>query len=697
MKSFIRGILLFVGSCVFLLILTELLAHGTWALSDAGDVPLASLSKLTTPKRHWTVEEIDRATKEGRMHRVEEWPANKPRKFNEAPELAELVARGKLPPVEERLPEEPLVIVPPDQMGPYGGTYHRYGTGVRKYLGWRFGYERLIRMDPTGTRFVPNLAKSWKMSDGGRTWILHLRKGVRWSDGHPWNADDIMFWYKDILCNEKVREADMYLLLVGEYMIGGELFKLEKIDDYTIRFRYAAPNGLFLMHMAEAGAFRLLGQSPKHYLKKFHPDYCESREQLNRLTQKAYDKGLAGPYHLIAHQRDPDENNDPMPTLEAWIRDKEVVPGKPTVFKRNPYYWKVDPNGNQLPYIDRHVFNVVADLETINLKAINGQIGMQSRYLQFPNYALLTQKAHESHAPGSTTTPFHIRHWVGPGSIGLTPNLNHKDKVLRKLLNDKRFRIALSVAINRHDINEVQFFGLGKARRFGPTKMSPFYHDKHAHAYVQYDPNLANQLLDEMGLTERNSQGYRKRPDGKVLRLNIDSNEQTGCVDGLQLVAQYWQRIGIKAELKIRKRSLWFDRVSAGLHDIDAWWALDREVPLTRLALFPRTSRHALGAQWGLWYQTGGKDGEEPPGEMRQVMDLYHQVEVTPDFDKQVALFHKIYDLMAENVWYIPFVYEVPILVVVQDRFRNVPEVAYYDWYSRGPGNTAIECYAIER
>ena len=546
-----------------------------------------------------------------------------------------------------------------------------------------------------GREFVPNLAKSWEMADGGRTWTLHLRKGVRWSDGEPWNADDIMFWYNDILCNENVRKADMYLSLVSEYLVGGELFKLEKIDDYTVRFRYKAPNGLFLMHMAEAGPFRLLGQSPAHYLKKLHPDFCETKEERDRLEEKARKKGLASAYHLIAHMRDPDENDEPMPTLEAWCRDKEISPGKPIVYKRNPYYWKVDPKGNQLPYIDRIVFHIVPDLETINLKAINGQLGMQARYIQFQNYALLMQKAYESHLPGSTARPFSIRHWVGPGSVAVRPNLNHKDKVLRKLLNDKRFRIALSVAVNRDEINDVQFFGLGKARRYGPTRLSPFYSEKLEKAYIQYDRKMANRLLDEMGLTERDSDNYRLRPDGKRLRLNIDSNEQTGCVDGLQLVAQYWRAIGIHSELKIRNRTLWFERVSAGLHDVDAWWALNREIPLTYPPC-PRTSRDPLAGQWGRWFMTDGKEGEEPSPEMREVMDLYRKVEATPDRDEQVALFRKIYDLVAENVWGIGLVYEIPILVVVQDRFRNVPEVAYYDWYSRGPGNTAIECYAIQ-
>ena len=696
MKTLIRAILLLVGCCIFLVVVMELVARGTCALSGIDDVRLDELAKLPNAKRTWSAEEIAQAIKNNRIHRVAEWPADKPRVFHEAPEFAERVKRGELPPVGDRVPEEPLVIIPPDQMGPYGGTWNRYTTGPKRWLGWRFGYERLIRFDPLGNKYVPNLAKSWETTDDGRTWIIHLRKGVRWSDGHPWTADDIMFWYNDILCNEKVRKADIFLQLSREYMLGGELFKLEKIDDYTIRIRYKVPNGLFLLHMTESGRFRLMHQSPAHYLKKFHPDYCESEEDLERLKQMAIKRGLTSAYHLIAHVRDPDENDDPMPTLEAWCRDEGYFPGKPTVFKRNPYYWKVDPNGNQLPYIDRFVFHRVSNLETINLKAINGQIGMQSRYIQFTNYAMLMQKAYESHLPGSKATPFKILHWIGPNTVRLTPNQNHKDPVLRKLINDKRFRIALSVAINRDDINEVEFSGLGKPRQCAPTKMSPFYSRKYEKAYIQYDPKLANKLLDEMGLTERDAKGYRKRPDGKTLRLNLDANEQTGFFDALLLVAQYWRAIGIKSELKIRKRSFWFNRVSARLHDVDAFWFNVRQIPMAHLnPICPRDSRAPLGGQWGTWFRTNGKEGEEPSPEMRQVMELWRQIEVTPDPKKQIELFDKIHDLAADNLWYIGLVGEVPIPVVVQDHFRNVPEVSYYDWYSRGPGNTAIECYAI--
>lgn len=659
-------------------------------------VSFEELRKLPQAKRSWTAEELKEAVKNHKVHRAYEWPADKPRVFQEAPQWAELVKQGKLPPVDQRLPDQPLVIDPPEQMGPYGGTYDRYTLGTVRVLGYRFGYERLFRFGPMGNKFIPNLATKAEMLDGGREWILHLRKGVKWSDGHPWGADDLMFFYNDILCNEKLRKADMFLSLTGVYLFGGELFKLEKIDDHTVRFRFKTPNGLFMMHMTESGEYMLLHQTPAHYMKKFHPDYCKTKEELKRLQNFAIAKGMANPYQLLANLRDPTESDEPAPVLEAWVRHEPVIPGKPVVFERNPYYWKVDPKGNQLPYMDKIIFHKTANRETLNLKAINGRIGMQHRFLEFQNYSLLMQKAYESHQPGSTATPFSIRHWVGPATVTLTPNLNHKDPVLKKVLNDRRFRIALSVAINREDIKEAQFLGLGEARQVSPTALSPFYSEKLEKAYIQYDPNMANRLLDEMGLTERDSEGYRKRPDGKTLRLNIDSNEQTGFVDALQLVAQNWRAIGIKSELKIRRRDFWFERISARLHDVDAWWNAVRQIPLANNSFPPRTARNPLAGDWGAWFMSDGEKGEEPSEEMKKVMDLWRQIESTPEFDKQVEYMLKIQEIAAENIWQIGLIGNLPKIVVVQDRFKNVPEVSYYDWCSKGPGNTAIECYAIE-
>jgi len=671
----------------------QLWARLTWRLSGSGRTALAELSKLPEPKRHFSASDVGRALADGGVHRTAEWPADKPRQFHEAPMLAEQVAAGELPPVNERLPENPLVIIPPEQCGPYGGTWDRYNPTTQLFLTPRIGYDNYARFGPMGREILPNLATDWKTLDDGRTWIIHLRKGVRWSDGHPCTADDIVFWHDDMLRNTEItpRPEDCYC-------IGGKLVEVEKIDDYTIRVTYGAPNGRMLSDLTE-GALRPV---PSHYIKTFHPKYA-SAEHMRELVAEL---NVAGPY--VAFQRLWNWGNHwELPSLSAWISPEEITPGKPAVWVRNPYYWKVDPNGNQLPYIDRIVFHLAGDAQTITLKAINGQVGMQALYMKVTDYPLLMEKSHQSHQPGSNTRPFSIRHWLGPNTVKMMLNLNHRDPVMNELVNDRRFRMALSLAINREEINEVQFYGLGRPRQNSPTAMSRYYSEALENAYIQYDPETANALLDEMGLTRRDGAGYRLRPDGKVLTMRIESNQSTGYEDALQLVARYWRDVGIKADLSIQALTLWRERYLAGLHDVYAWWYNQRQIPWTGAAC-PAGRYSPQARLWGRWYgvhidpppfkeMDSAEPPVRPPAAMERIMRLWKTSKHTPDEATQIKLFDEIHRIKVEQAWdMLGLVGEVPVLVVAQDRFKNVPQLAYFDWYCRGPGNTAVECYAID-
>jgi peptide/nickel transport system substrate-binding protein len=663
----------------------QLLARAAWTLSGAGTVPLESLGAGMAPVPHWTAATIEQAIRDGRLHRVEEWPADKPRDFHEAPALAERVKKGELPPVQERLPEEPLVIVPPQQCGPYGGTWNRYDTESVRQLGGRYCYELPVRYDPMGRKYLPNLAKGWDVSDDGRTWTLYLRKGVRWSDGYPFNADDIMFWFTDLVCNPEIMpwaaESEVF-------SPGGKMMEAEKVDDYTVRFHYAVPHGMFLLHVATGGYQPV----PAHYLKRYHPKYGDKDE----IQREARRLNLAGPYELIREKMWYYANED-LPTLDAWMFEGVYTPVRPTVFVRNPYYWKVDPEGNQLPYIDRVVNQLVGDEESLTLRAMNGQAGMQERLIKLSNYPLLMAKSRESHQPGSKIPPFSIFHWTGPNTVQLVPNLNHADPVLNELLNDKRFRIALSLAINRAAINEVQFYGMGQPRQNTPSELSPFYSKKHENAYIEYDPDRANALLDELGLDKRNAEGVRLRRDGKPLELNLDASNATGFTEALQLVVRNWCEVGIKADLRVKSYELWRQRFWSGLHDVNVMGYDSQENPVTDPP-FPVDRYSPTARKWGLWYSSHGtdKDAEEPPPEIKQVAALWQQIIATPDEAEQVRLFSKVSDLLADNIWRIGLVSNAPRPVVVLDSFRNVPPVSNYDWYCRAPGNTATECDAIQ-
>ncbi len=661
----------FLAVSLGLLVVVGLLARATWALSGAGNTPLASLEGIAVPERN--------PQEPKAVHAVAEWPPDRGRSFQEAPVLAEQVKAGALPPVAERLPENPLVIVPPEQRGPYGGTWTRLATDTNDTGVYeaRLSYDGFVRWDPMGRRILPNLATRWEIADGGRSYTFWLRRGVRWSDGQPFSADDLLFWFNDVLQNPELTPVAPV-----DFRRGGELVKLDKLDDNTVRFRFKEPHGLFLQMMASGLSYPLL-DFPAHYLKQFHVNYVPKE----KLQAAAKAKGFHFWYQLFGERRD--WRTPECPRLWAWlIEDASALP---IAFRRNPYYWKVDPDGRQLPYLDRVTFGIF-DVETINLKAMNGEVGMQSRHLDFANYPLFMENRKKA--------GYRVLHWVSAGGsvIQLAPNLNLKpDPMLRTIFADKRFRIALSHAINRDAINEVCYFGIGKPRQCGPPPASVFCSQEYARAHIEYDISKANELLDEMGLPRRGADGIRLRPDGAPLSIFIETTSMTGNAKMLEMVAHDWTGVGVKTEVKVTARQLYYTRKTALLHQVGVWWAADELLPLIDPRWFlpySQESVHAIG--YARWYNSAGKLGNEPEGDLRRCIDLYREIQQTPDEAEHRRLFAEIIELNRQNLWVLGTIGEVPTLVIASDRMRNVPEVAVYGWIFRSPGNTAPECYAME-
>jgi len=673
----------FLGVFLALALMVEVLGYATWALTpkDLASIEYAAgferqMGGIAQPKDFEPSVKSDR--KIVPAHRVTEWPVSKGRDFAQAPMLQALVSQGKLPPVADRLPENPLVIVPPEQNGPYGGTWTRFGNGPQDVgiLEARLAYDGLVRWDAMSREVLPNLAVRREIDEESQTYTFWLRRGVKWSDGQPCTADDIVFWYQHVLLNKTITPV-----VPRDFKRSGEVMKLERVDDYTVRFRFKEPHGLFLYALASGRGYEMVGY-PAHYLKQFHADF-EPEETLN---EKAREAGLDLWYKLFDDKRD--WRNVEMPRLWPWLI-KEPPPARPVVLERNPYYWKVDPDGNQLPYIDRMTFEIY-DRETINFKAINGEIGMQSRHLLFTNYPLFMENREQG--------GYRVLHWT-PGNGGdlvLLPNLNHKDPVLRVLLEDKRFRQALSLALDRDEINAVGYFGVGTPRQMAPPKTSDFYSAEYENAFVAHDLDKANQLLDDMGLIDRDDRGVRLMPDGRPLKLSLEA----ATVNGggiLELVVDHWRRLGMHAEVKDLARPLWQQRIHGKLHDVTVWSSSDEQIPLLDPRWFVPDNRdafHAVG--YGHWFNTDGKGGEEPPPEIQACMAVFRQIGRTSDRKEQVQLFQKILDLNREHLWTIGLIGEVPSIFIVKDSFRNVPDNSVTGWMFRSPGNTAVECYAIQ-
>lgn len=592
------------------------------------------------------------------------------KKYNEAPMLSELVKQGKLPSVEKRLPDEPLVVTPVESVGEYGGTMRRAYFGMSDLTGWyRLVNEMLIGWTRDYKKLRPNIAKSWKVSDGGRVFTFYLRKGMKWSDGEPFTADDIIFWYEDIILNKELTSSPPSWLAYK-----GKLPKVEKIDDYTVRFTYEEPYGFFLYQVAEFGGMYTASPggtyAPKHYLKQFHPRYT-SKEKLEELIKKENYTHWTQLFNAKSDWR----SNPDCPVIMAWKITQK--PGAQFIAVRNPYYWKVDTEGNQLPYIDRVIQDLVESTEVMVMKALNGEIDFQIRHFhnRWADFPLLMENRDKG--------KYRVLQWISSYSGGAVAyfNLESKNTVLRKLFQDKRFRIALSLAINRSEINELIFRGVGNPQQPYGVPGSDYYVPEIAQRYAQYNPKEANRLLDQMGLTKRDKDGYRLGPDGKPIMITIEvrtgvSQEQ---IDTAELFVKYWKDVGIKTAVKAEERSLFETRKTAGEFDVMMQDATCDPYALFSMHWFvPITTSCVYGPLYGLWYVTKGASGVEPPNEIKKLLQLYEKAVGTPVDSERKALIKSIFDILSRNVYMIGTVSLPRNICIAKENLRNVPEVGFF-------------------
>lgn len=595
--------------------------------------------------------------------------------FKEAPELTELVRQGKLPSVEKRLPEEPLVIVPAEKVGKYGGTWHLVNLigNIPAHTSLYVGYEGLFRWSPDW-KILPNIAKGYEIKAGGREFTIYLRKGIKWSDGASFTADDVMYWYEDVLLNKELTPVFPIWLSPG-----GAPGKVVKIDSYTVKFVFSKPYGLFFQYLAQPGYGETF--QPAHYMKQFHIKYAP-KEKLDAMIK---DGGFQKWYQLYGFKNQWWTNPD-RPTLYAW-KVKTPVTGGATQWSldRNPYYWKIDTVGNQLPYISNVVSSIVQNQEMARMKAIAGEIDFQS----FPigetvtDYSFLMQFRDKGNYRVISSP-------IGEcNELLLFFNMNHKDKVMRKILNEPNFRIATSLAINRKEIMELLYMGVPKdPRQPAPLPESPYYYEPLAHAYVEYNPNKANQLLDSIGLTKKDKDGYRLRPDGKPLLVTIEiPDTKPGWVDVGELITKYWKAVGINATCRAISGTLLFQRHQASDFDASMYYAAGGMMPLVDLRGYaPVSGEYWGGYQWYQWYTSGGKSGETPPPLIQHQIALYKQILITIDEKKQKDLFRQILDINAKNLPVLGICERPPIPWVVKNNVRNVPESGWWSDWEYGTG-----------
>ncbi|MGE0417195.1 MAG: ABC transporter substrate-binding protein [Acetobacteraceae bacterium] len=605
--------------------------------------------------------------------------------YHEAPALADQVKAGKLPAVKDRLPENPLIVPVTEQVGQYGGVWRRAFLGpadANNYV--RVVYDALFRFSPDGAKIEPKIAAGAESSADFKTWTIHLRKGARWSDGQPFTADDILFWYNDVLLNKELTPTLPGWMRNPD----GSPAKVEKVDADTVRFTYAAPATLFLTAVAnQDGADRTYAMFlPAHYLKKFHPAYTPKAD-IEKAAQAA---GFKTWTELFANRNAPPENPE-RPTMAAWV---PVSRASDPVFtlRRNPYYVGVDKVGNQLPYIDEVRFTYFADVQALNLAAIAGNFDLQARHIQMTNYPVLKEQ--------ERTGKYRIVTWPTFGGADAVVAINSTytaDPVMGKVMAEKDFRVALSLAINRDQIKESVFLGLGEARQGVPAPWHPYFPGKEwAQKHTAFDREQANKLLDKIGLTQKDSQGIRLLPNGKPATIEISVVPAFGAwPDVALLIAKDWEAVGIKTIVQVRERALHFKMNENNELMAEIWNEDTTAFPYTGNAkVDPRNAPIlTIGPLWRRWYATGGKEGVAPPPEMKRIVDIVNTAR-TVGPEEQVKLSQELYRIWADNVWEIGTIGLTPMVqgvVVVNTKMHNVPKTLGNDWPLRSPGNARTE------
>lgn len=615
--------------------------------------------------------------------------------------LAEMVAAGELPALEERIPATPKVVEPTESLGEYGGTWRMglRGGQDNALLVRTIAYEHLVRWTPDWTDIEPNVAESFEASPDATEFTFKLREGMKWSDGEPFTADDVIFWYEDILTNEEyqaVHPTPSWLVA------GGEPPVVEKIDDTTFVVKFAAPNGLFIQRLATPSGDDFT-RWPKHYVSQFHPKYnTENLDELiaennatdwvNLVDLKA--GGIPGtPY-------DARWQNSELPTLKAWRLTTAYGEGTTQVVGvRNPYYFKVDPEGRQLPYIDNIIYEIGEDVQVLVLKALNGEIDAQDRHIAtLDNKAVFVDNAEAGEYGFVETVPASMNQQI------IALNLNHKDPVKREIYQNKDFRIGLSYAMNRQEIIDTVYVGQGEPWQLAPRPTSPFYSEQLAKQYTEYDPDKANEHLDAAGYTERDADGFRLGPDGNRITILVDVQAiSQNWIDTLELVKGYWEDVGVHMELNVMDRSLMYTRKDSNEHDASTWGGdggLD--VVLEPRWYFPYSSESLFAEAWKEWYNNPDGVGslvppEEPPAGPKRQMELYDQIKSTGDAAEQQALMEEILQIAADEFYALGVALPAPGYGIVRNNFKNVPASYPNAWLYPHPAPTNPEQYFIQQ
>jgi peptide/nickel transport system substrate-binding protein len=587
-------------------------------------------------------------------------PAASSGAFKEAPMLTDLVKSGKLPDVAQRLPTNPLVVKPLTAVGQYGGTWRMGLVGAADTENFRrtMGYEPLLRWAPDGGSYLPNVAESFVANADGSQYTVKLRKGMKWSDGQPFTTADIKFWYEDFLLNTDITAKPDPI-----YTAAGKTLEIAVTDETTFTFKFAGPYGFFALRMPQYDSIVLY---PAHYLKQFHKKYATD------IDKKVADSGMKTWVDLFTNKAF-FATNPEKPTLFPWNltvaygSNATVLPAK-----RNPYYWKVDTSGNQLPYIDAAQWTQHQQVDTLTLQAMNGEIDFQYRHFgTLPNKAVFFDNQQKGGYSLITIGS------AQGNSMCIYFNLSSVDPVLGPLLRNKDFRIGLSHAMNRKEIIDLIYFGQATPAQFAPSLKGIFANQQMSTQFTEFDLKKANEYLDKCGLTKKDAEGFRLRSDGKRLTLLAEiATTYTTHADAMNLVKKTWKEAGVDLTVKVEDRTIQWENKAANKHELFLWAAGGGDgidVITNTQAYFPDRAACFQAPAWGDWYASGGTKGLEPDAAIKKMQSLYQELQKKGNWDDQVKGMKEIIQLSADYFPQIGLCYDPDVFGIVKNNMKNVP------------------------
>jgi peptide/nickel transport system substrate-binding protein len=603
----------------------------------------------------------------------------------QAPELEALAREGKLPPLAERLPKNPLVLQPIERVGRYGGTWRSFviGSGDRPALIKTVGYEHLVRWSPDWKSVLPNLAESWEALEAGRRYRFKLREGVRWSDGTPFTSEDVAFFITDVLGVPELRVLPPPYLSAGNQRPNAEIR-----GPYELDITFAEPNGMFIPLMAHAVSEELT-KCPAAYAKRFH---IKHNPQANELAKQANLASWTDLFRQRVVDRDARWRFVDMPTLHPWVQTIAYDgSGDRLVFRRNPFYWKVDTAGNQLPYIDEVHFQILKDRQVAILKTISGEADFQSRRLEEPKDRPVIV---ENQRRGRYVLHERVPEFMNTAVFFL--NLTSKDARKRALFNRKEFRVAISHALNRTEMVDALFVGQGEPWQAAPRPDSKFFDQGLAKQFTEHDPAKANALLDAMGFTRRDGGGTRLDAEGQPVSFLVELVNGQGYEDIAEMMRRYLRVVGVDFQYKTIERtlyekkrvgneleaSLWFGDGGIAA-DIDPRWYM------------PHSLESAFGVPWAQWRLDRSR-GEEPPAAAKTQIALYDDLLREIDEAKRDAIMKRILGIAREEFWCMGISLLPPQVGVTNVRMRNTPKSYIGSWPYPDPAPTNPPQYFFE-